>query len=413
MYLALLSVGIGSALTFAQAAALFYILDIDRYVAFRAVLNTMNLSAPFLCLGFDNSAPVLRRMHEGFPFFWNMIVLQGALGLFLLAVALVFPADSELRPLVLGVACGTSIAAALMVANHYRTSGSVQRYFAHVNVVDKFARTLIIIGMAVLLTDVLLWSISIAVFGFLYVLYSSRRTGVEMRLDAGIFREHLVISLPYVFSVMGIVLQTRMPFYASYVSDVPLTVAKIDIWLLFSLLLLIPTLNRSKVEEARSGGQLPGYIDGMRGAWPSLRNQELLLAAGVMGLACLAAFVGRIPREDLLQIGLPLLVGMMLIASQPNYVQALCFAGRAWAGVQMSVAIVAASVVCYLPRLVFPELPIPVLFVASSVAYCLIGCAVARRLGIPLRKFWRWRDLAVMAIFVTVVMVCASLFLAP
>ena len=128
MYLALFSVAFGSVLTFGQAAALFNILDLENYVAYRAVLNTMNIAAPFLCLGFDSASPVLRRMNPGFPFFWNLLVLHLVALLLFVTSALILPTASKLLPLILGLAASTSVAAALIVANHYRVEGEIRRY---------------------------------------------------------------------------------------------------------------------------------------------------------------------------------------------------------------------------------------------------------------------------------------------
>ena len=401
MYLALFSVGFGSALTFLQAAALFRILNLDDYVAYRAVLNTMNVAAPFLCLGFDNAAPVLRRMNPGFPFFWNLLAAHLVLFVVLTLTAMLLPASSMLLPLAMGLAASTSVAAGLIVANHHRTEGAMNKYFVSINIVDRGVRTLIIVGMAFVVHNVLWWSVLMSTLCVAYVGLVSRRTGVPVQLERSIFWRHVRTSFPYIFSALGIVFTTRMPFYAAYVSEGPLVTAKIDIWLLICLFLLIPALNKSKIEEAVSTGLMAPYMAAMKKSWPLLQRQELLVVCGIAATACGAVLTGHAARADLLLIVLPLVLGMQLIASQPNYVQALCFSGLYTAGMRISVLIAALALLTYLPRMVAPALPIPMLFVLSALAYCATGCWVARQLQVPLADFWRWRGLLALGAFST------------
>ena len=407
MYLALFSVAFGSLLTLLQAGALFHMLGLNAYVSYRAVLNTMNNFAPFLCLGFDTAAPVLRRMHPGFPFFWNLLTVHFLALILFLLTSISLPGTSKLQPLTLGLAAGTSVAAALTLANYHRTEGGIRRYFLHINVVDRIVRTAIILGLAILVHDVLLWSILMATLCFAYVGVTSRQTGVRVQVDAKIFWCHLRTSCPYIFSALGIILLTRLPFYVAYLTLGKLATAKIDFWLMVCLFLLIPVLNKSKIEEANSTGLAREYLVTMKKSWRRLLQQELMVAGGIVAVSCAAAWYGRAAKSDLVSIVLPLMLGMILIASQPNYVQVLCFFEKYLAGVKVSVVIAVVAMLAYLPKLVFTWLPIPGLFIASAVLYCALGCAIARRLNLKVGDFWRWRDALVVGACSTVVLSAA------
>jgi hypothetical protein len=404
MYLALFSVAFGSVLTFGQAAALFNILDLEKYVDYRAVLNTMNIAAPFLCLGFDSAAPVLRRMNPGFPFFWNLLVLHLVALLLFVTSALILPTASKLLPLILGLAASTSVAAALIVANHYRVEGEIRRYFISVNIADKLVRSIIILALAVLVKDILLWAIMLSVLCFAYVGLISLQTGCRPRLDYQVFFSHVRISVPYIFAALGIIAMTRMPFYAAYLVDDKLFTAKIDIWLLFSLFLLIPVLNKSKVEESKSAGMAQEYVAAMKKSWGGLRNQELLVCSCIIALASATVLTGQTVQSDLLGIVLPLMVGMILISSQPNYVQVLCLFGKFGLGIKISFLITFASLMAYLPRFAAVEFTVPFLFVMSASIYCAIGCLVARLLEVKIADFWRWREALLLIFFSTLAM---------
>lgn len=404
MYLALLSVAYGSLLTFGQAAALFKILNLDDYVAYRAVLNTMNNAAPFLCLGFDSAAPVLKRMNPRFPFFWNILIVQLiALFVFILT-SLVLPSDSKLLPLILGLAASSSVAGALIVANHHRVEGAISRYFIGINVADKTVRTAIILILAIFVHDIHVWAVELSLLCFAYVGLIASQTGRRMRLDRHIFLSHARISVPYIFAALGIVAVTRMPFYASYLVEDKLVTAKIDIWLLFSIFLLIPMLNKSKVEESKSTGLPQVYITAMKQSWEGLRKLELIICSGIILIASVAVFDGQAKKSDLLSIVLPLMVGMIIISSMPNFVHVLCLFGNFAVAIKISLLISLFSIIAYLPVFAVVGLTVPYLFIVSALMYCSIGCLVARLINVKIADFWRWREALMLIMFSTLIM---------
>lgn len=399
MYTALLSVIYGSILTFGQAAALFSILDLEDYVAYRAVLNTMNNAAPFLCLGFDSAAPVLKRMTPNIPFFWNILLFHVISLIIFIIFTLALPAATKLLPLILGLATSTSVAAALVVANHYRAEGAIRRYFIGINVADKSVRALIIIGLAVLTHDLLLWAILLSLLCFIYVFLIALKTGCRIRLDLKVFVSHLRISIPYVFAALGLVAITRMPFYAAFLFESDLLAAKIDIWLLFSLFILIPVLNKSKIEESKSTGIAHEYIVLMKKSWVMLRNQEILICLGIILISGVAVHTGHSIRNDLVSIILPLMIGMILISSQPNYVHILCLFGRFSLAIRVSFFIALVSIITYSVKLVNDWFAVPFLFVVAASMYCVIGAVVARLLEVKIADFWRWREALLLICF--------------
>ena len=401
MYLALFSVAFGSVLTFGQAAVLFNILNLENYVAYRAVLNTMNVAAPFLCLGFDSAAPVLKRMNPGFPFFWNILVLHfGAMILFVIA-ALILPRASTFLPLILGLAASTSVAAALIIANHYRVEGDIRRYFIGVNIIDKLVRTIIILGSAIIFKDILLWSIMLSVLCFAYIGIVASQTGSRMRLDWPLFLKHVRISFPNIFAILSITSLTRLPFYTAYLFEKNIVTAKVDMCLLFALFLLIPVLNNSKIEESNSSGLAHEYIAAMKRGWGKLIGLELLVSFSIIVLACIGVMAGHASRDDLLQIVLPIMMGIILISSQPNYVLIISLSGNSTLAIKTSLSVVFFSATVYVLRMVTDALSITWLFVFSASIYCIVGCFSIRSLGIMVRDFWRWQHALIIIAFVT------------
>jgi hypothetical protein len=402
MYIALFSVGFGSLLTLAQAGLLFSMLEIDNYVSFRAILNTMNIAAPFLCLGFDSAAPILKRMNPNFPFFWNLLATQILLLLFFLSISLILPVDSKSLSVSLGLVAATSAAGALMVSNYYRVENNFNKYFISINVTDKLVRTFIIVISALLIQEKILWSLIVTFFYFSYVFLLALSTGCKFQINFRIFKSHLHKASPFLLSALGIILITRLPFYAAYFYEDSLLTAKVDIWLLFSIFLLIPMLNKSKVEEVFSAGVMKNYILRMHFSWPSILVQELLICTGIVAFATVAIFLGYASRDDLFFVILPLISGMVIIASVPNYLQLTCFANKFLITVVTSIAIVIIAIMSYLPKIFFADFSIQFLFILSSILYCLVGFYVANILEIKLSYFWRWRD-SLFVIFISAI----------
>ena len=392
MYFALFSVVFGSTLTLAQVGILFKILDLESYVGFRAVLNTMNVAAPFLCLGFDSSAPVLNRLNPTFPFFWNILSAQAVTFTILVFLALIIPESSRSLPIVLGLTASTSVAAGIIVANYYRVDGQARNYFIKINIYDKLVRTCILLGFAYLFHDVRIWAISVGFFCFIYVILGAIRTRQRFNIDMCIFVNHVRKSIPFIFSSLGIAAITRLPFYASYFLNESNFTAKIDIWLLFTLFILIPVLNKSKVEEANSAGLVEGYVAGMKKSWAALRVQEYTICIGIICVAYIAVIFGYGSSTDLFVIVLPLMISMILISSVPNYVQLACFSGNYAFGVKISLLIAVSGLMVYVPLYIFSGIYVPLMFVFSAIIYCLIGLFVAKILGIQYKNFIRWRD---------------------
>lgn len=392
MYLALFSVAFGSALTFVQAAVLFFILDINQYISFRAVLNTMNIAAPFFCLGFDTAAPILKRMNQNFAFFWNLLIFHLIASLFLLFISVFLTADSKVLPVILGLAASTCAAGTLIVANHYRVENNTKEYFLSVNVKDKLVRTLLIVSTAYLIQDMVIWAILMIGLYFIYVLFVAQRTGRTLELDFSIFKIHLLTSIPYIFTALGIIALTRLPFYAAYIFEDSIVTAKIDIWLLFSIFLLIPMLNKSKVEEAVNADQIRSYINTMHASWSAIRNQELLVISLINISAAIAIYFNLTEFKDLFEIIWPLTIGMILIASVPNFVQVLCFSGKVYSTIKISFILLIIGIASYLPKMEYNSIGIPFLFIFSSFIYCIVGMKISLYLKIPITLFWRWRD---------------------
>jgi hypothetical protein len=399
MIFALISVGFGSLINLFQIGLLYEILEIDSYISLRVIMNTMNIAAPFLCLGFDNSSPILKRLYPNHPFFWNLILFNVFIFLVFIIISVFLPSNSKILPLMLGLSASTSLASTLAVANYYRVEGDTKKYFFSINIADKLFRFIVIIIITLLTHDIINWTLSVTLTSFIYVIFLISKTNSSICLSGEVFLKQIRISLPFIFSSLAIIALTRMLFYASYLSNDKVITAKIDIWLLFTLFILIPVLNKSKIEEALSQGHIHLYIDGMKKSWLKLMQLEFLVCSAIISIGIISALLGMIVPFDLIEIILPLMLGMLIIAAIPNYVQLICFSGGLKEIALISIIIFIVSIICYLPILVSNNISVQFLFVVSAILYCLIGLIIARQLKIKLMNFIRWKHIIILLIY--------------
>jgi hypothetical protein len=402
MYFSIISVILGSGLTLVQTLGLYLIFDVDKYISLRVVLNAMNNAAPFLCFGIDNAAPVIKRTNPGFPFFWNIIILHILISVVLIGVAVFADLGPKVLPILLGVAASTSVASTLIIANYYRAEGCHFKYFLGVNVIDKVFRTIVILILSFFVKKILWWSILLSVAGFGYAIFAAIRTGSGIQFDLRTLLCHLRVGMPFMFATVSIISITRFPFYVAYLFEDSAYVAKIDIWILFSLLFLIPSLNKSKIDESASRGLPKEYIIEAKKSWPIIRKYERFVLAGIVVIAMCAALVGHSEKKVITNIVMPLVIGMIMISSVPNYVQLLCFYKNTMMSVRVTSYVILATALCYLPQTFTNRFSTSFLFVASTFAYCAIGCVVARQMDIRIQDFWRWRH-AVESVFICII----------
>ena len=380
MNFALLSVFVGTVLTLLQLIVLSHILDIDSYINYRAFLNTMNNAVPFLCLGFDTASPLLSGPNRRFPFFWNLFLIYFLLFLFFILISLFLPINSKSQVLFLGLSASLSIAGTTIIANLRRSHGDFRSYFMNLNIVDKFIRIFIIIGLALVTKSFFSWAICVSLISFIYLTYVALSVKSKILINLHFFYQHLKQSLPMIFSALGPHTIMRFPFYAAFFYEKNIVTAKVDFWLLVALLLLIPILNSSKIEEAKAKCSVFPYIKGIKSARMLIAMQEAIILVGIFTVTLFALKLGKASESDLLIIILPLTLGMLLIGSVPNYPQLLCFSFYPGLAIIISAALISITIIIYYCNFIFFNIPIPIIFLISTCIYffkVLLGVRVA------------------------------------
>jgi len=389
MNFALFSVGISSLLSFIQLAALSYILNVDTYVNFRAFINTMNNAAPFLCFGFDSAMPMLRKSNRNFPFFWSLLLLYLLLFIIFFAIALISSDNSKLQVLLFGLTASLSLCGTTIIANLKRSNGNFKDYFLSLNILDKFIRFLIIVVLAIFFDDFINWAISVSLISLLYLIFAAYRAKIKPLFNFQILFSHIKKSFPFVISSLGLFALTRFPFYAAFFFEKSYETAKVDFWLLAALLLLVPVLNSSKIEESRSGGNIYDYIHGMKNKRLTVSLQELLILISIFIATVVGVKIGRTVPQDIFEVILPLTLGMLFIGSIPNYAQLLCFNLKPKLGVVSSLTLLAILIGFCLCNSFLFKLPISIIFLISTILYFILGLFVSMFLKIKFQDFFR------------------------
>ena len=389
MNFALFSVGISSLLSFIQLAALSYILNVDTYVNFRAFINTMNNAAPFLCFGFDSAMPMLRKSNRNFPFFWSLLLLYLLLFIIFFATALISSDNSKLQVLLFGLTASLSLCGTTIIANLKRSNGNFKDYFLSLNILDKFIRFLIIVVLAIFFHDFINWAISVSLISLLYLIFAAYRAKIKPLFNFKILFNHIKKSFPFVISSLGLFALTRFPFYAAFFMEKSYETAKVDFWLLAALLLLVPVLNSSKIEESRSGGNIYDYIHGMKNKRLTVSLQEFLILISIFIATVLGVKIGKTVPQDIFEVILPLTLGMLFIGSIPNYAQLLCFNLKPKLGVVSSLTLLAILIGFCLCNSFLFKLPISIIFLISTILYFILGLFVSMFLKIKFQDFFR------------------------
>lgn len=351
----------------------------------------MNNLAPLLCLGFDGGAPLLKKIYPSTAFFWNLIFLNSTIFVIALILATSLPVSTKIQTILFGISASTTLAITITIANYKRSQGDTRRYFLSVNVYDRLLRTGIIIGSALILHGLSNWAIAVCLLSGTYACYIAKLTKTKIDINHQSFIKQLKTSIPFIFVSLAIVVVSRAPFYASYFFDDSVYAAKLDFFLLFSLFILIPFLNQSKIQEARSEASLNNYMDYMHQGRRNIFFQELLIISLMLSLILAAIYLEITNTHDIKYLYLPILCGMILLSCIPNFIQLMCFSLKGGEAILYSIILGAIIVLTYIPKTMFKEISTTYLFLISSVLYVSFGFFVAKKLRIKLKMFCRTR----------------------
>jgi hypothetical protein len=369
MWVSLLSVALGSLVTLLQYFGLGYFLTGQNFLSARAAINTMNLLAPFLCFGLDNAAPRIVREGSTGSYVWSFIALAipAAIAMMLFAW---LDIDWKYSPFLVGIAFSMTVSISLVASNFTRAQGAHQRYFLSVNFFDRFARTMILLGAAVLVSDFLHWALLALPAFLLYSFFVVIRSNAS-RASFELFpRKLLRESFPLMLSSVAIIVLTRSPYFAAYTLEYPAYANVTDIVLLFSLFILIPILNIQKIAE----------IDDVKeqGAAHYVSRRlivaEVLIVTGYIATMAVGVALGVLTESNLFEIVVPIGIGMVAISLLPNFPHLLLLHGYSRQGFTATVIVIFATFAAY-PAAYFAGLPTAWGFNIAALVYAGTGMA--------------------------------------
>ncbi len=408
MWVSLVSVALGSIVTLLLYFGLNYLLPEQQFFSARAVINSMNLFAPFLCLGLDNAAPRLVQKGSNGSYVWGFLVyaIIGALALVLLGWAV---GQWKYSPFIIGAGFALTLSTTLVASNYLRAQGAHRRYFLNVNIYDRFARTFILLGAAVFFEEFLFWALVVVPAFIIYSASVVVRSGATLQGSLRFPTEEARRSLPLILSSVAIILLTRSPYFAAYIKDGVISANATDLILLFSLLILLPVLNVQKIDEVILKGSEAG---GRPNNGRQLALAEFVIISGFISFLLLANIMGFLSRADLIGIAMPLGIGMILISMIPNFPHILLLVGRTKAGLAVTVI---ATVLATLSYTVVSALTDTTAwgFVFAALAYTLTGVVFARQYIIPYVSAGRITRTVALAAYLVVALNCAALFDLP
>lgn len=367
MWVSLLSVALGSLVTLLQYFGLGYFLTDQNFLSARAAINTMNLLAPFLCLGLDNAAPRIVREGSKGSYVWSFLALAVPAAAAMMLIAWL-DIEWKYSPFLIGIAFSMTVSISLVASNFTRAGGAHQRYFLSVNFFDRFARTMVLLGAALLANDFLNWALWVLPAFLLYSLFVVIRSEASRECFELFPKKLICESLPLMLSSVAIIILTRSAYFAAYALEEPKSANVTDIVLLFSLFILIPILNIQKIAEIDDSAEHGAGHYGSR----RLVGAEFLIVTGYLAIMAVGLALGFLSIADLFEIALPIGIGMVVVSLLPNFPHLLLLHGRSQGGVTATVVVIAGTLAAY-PLAYYFGLSTAWGFVIASIVYVGTG----------------------------------------
>ena len=404
---ALLMVLIGVCLTLLQMLGLYVIFE-DDYTTSRAVINTMNIAAPLMCFGFDITAPQITKTEKNASFIWNFISLH----LFLLVIFVIcsfLAPDEKVKSIFLGLSLASIFASKIIVVEFERTLGFVKQYFFNLHVRDRFYRTLAILLIGYLFTNIDIWSALLIIFSLIYLFVIIYKYKDALFFNFKQFKNHIYICLPFFISAIAVVFIYRAVFYVSYFFDTNLITAKIDLWLIIALFILIPMMNISKYAETQSKGNLSVYIKEMQKSWKKITQQQFLIILMIFALTAAGIYLDKVEKNDLILFVFPMVLSMLIVSTIPSFFYLALLKGRIKISAYNIFTILLLSLTVYSLKFYYPEIPATYLLLLNCILYTLFTLIMSKFfLGVHTMEIFRIKGFCQLFIFL---IICFNLFI--
>ena len=367
----LIIVWIGTLINIVQLYGLYRIFGVD-YVQSRAIINSMTILAPLLCLGFDTAAPLITKLERSSSFIWNFLIAQLFFMGFFLLVALNLD-NQKTSYIFFGLSLGALFSSNLFLLEYQRSLGQIKEYFFNLHIRDRFYRMAIILLTALASTSFLTWVYTLILFFIIFLGFSTKKYWKFINFNPKKLCQHLTISLPYLFIAISAAAITRLPFYVSYYLDSYINTAKIDFWLMLSLFMLLPYMNILKIAETETKGQTSVLLSHIKGKTRKLSQQQMLISLMILFVAGFGLIIGMVERQDIYEIILPLIISIVIITSAPPFSYlALSYQKIKLASIA-TIIISMISLACYTPSYFNVHVPIAYLMIINASIYLSIN----------------------------------------
>lgn len=375
---ALIMVGIGVAITLFQMLGLYLIFE-KEYINSRAIINTMNISAPLLLLGFDITSPQIAKNEKNSSFIWNFVLTHFLLMLFFLFLILLVNNEKTIF-LLLGLSLGAIFSSNLLLNEYERNYGAVKNYFFNLHVRDRFNRTLGILIIAFFAQSVFLWSILFILFSVLYLFFFINKYRSEFEYNFNNLKKHIFLSFPYLLTAVIIVFVYRIVFYLSFFFDSSSYAAKIDFWLMLTLFLQLPLMNVSKFAETKAKGDIQEYIFQMKNGWNNISRQQSLILFLVFLSTFIALHINKVIQPDIIEIILPITLSMMLITLHPSFFYLALLEKRIALSVKHMFVIALISIIIFSIKIFYITIPVAYLLFVNCLIYLIYNLIASHKI---------------------------------
>ena len=349
----------------------------DDYIQSRAVIISMTMSAPLLCFGFDISAPLITKQEKNSAFVWNFLLLQMALmAIFLIAALSVKHQKTSF--ILLGFSLGAVFSSKIFIVEYQRSLGQIKQYFFNLHVRDRFYRTAGILLVASIFSSITTWAFTLLLLSLIYLAVMASRYWNNLYFDLKSLRQHLSISIPYLYTALVIVTFYRMPFYISYFQDSSFYATKIDFWSMMALFILIPYSNALKFAETAATDQISIYVKQLKSSWYKTSLQQTGIVILIACITVIGMFIETTEKQDIVEIIVPLTLSITLISLMPSFCYLALLNGRTKLSIISAALFLLLSLICYIPKYLNPDIPVSYLMLVNAGFYIILNfwCSV-------------------------------------
>lgn len=322
MNLALVTLFFGMVVNFLSVIFAKYYLDIDAFNSYRFIVNTATNLTPLLCFGIDVAMPAQPHSKKS-HLISRIIDIYWHLSIIWIVLTILFhwrSPQSSAGHYTASLAIGLLLAAIVLLNNYLRSEQKIDHYFMYSNLWDKIYRFLITVVTVMVFEFTFLWAVLYWLLLFVFLRHRGTSVFRSQKNEVGLgeVSSYILRSSSYLIPTAIAILITRYVYYVYYYTSPQSTIVVVDFCIMFGLLFLIPSLNSSKISEAKGSTSIAKYVTSYVDNQKKISYQEYCISFGTYIGVVFALIEDLVTTSQLLSVGFGIYGGFIIYSVFPN-----------------------------------------------------------------------------------------------